>query len=477
MNIDIDAQFPEKLKPLFKPKRYKILHGGRGGCKSWGIARALLILGMKQPRRYLCAREFQKSIKDSVHRLIKEQIGLLDLRWFYTVYETEIRGKNGTVFGFEGLKMNINNIRSYEGADICWVEEAHTVSNDSWEVLIPTIRKDSSEIWMSFNPEFEDDPTFERFIKDPPENSVVIEIGYKDNPWFPDVLDEERLELKRKDPDAYDHVWGGKCRKWVAGAIYANELRAVYEEERVRDVPHDPEAKVYTAWDIGHTDDTAIWWYQVIGGEIHILESYAATAGSPSDFLSQILGKKVKVVLTDEIKIEIGKDIEELKHRQQYVYETHWLPHDARARMFVSGGKTVESIFRAALMGDQNKGKKDKEGNALPELHAYVGITTNISVELGIQAARVTFPKCYFDKVKCVTGLKALRKYQREVQTDNVSLKKIPKHDWTSHYSDAFRYLALSWDAPRIIQAEALEVIVNDPYGFGDDEVDGWKTA
>jgi len=143
-NIDqaiAKAEFPVKLEGLFKKSRYKVLYGGRGGAKSWGIARALLILGAKKQMRILCAREYQTSIKDSVHKLLCDQIEALGLLGFYEITQATIRGANGTEFAFIGLKNNPTNIKSFEGVDICWVEEAQTVSRLSWNILIPTIRK------------------------------------------------------------------------------------------------------------------------------------------------------------------------------------------------------------------------------------------------------------------------------------------------------------------------------------------------
>lgn len=207
---EITAEFPEKLGFLFEPSRYKVAHGGRGGAKSWGFARALLILAAQKRMRVLCARELQLSIADSVHKLLKEQIEALGLGHIYTVLESVIRGANGSEFIFSGLKSNATKIKSMEGVDICWVEEAQTVSADSWEILIPTVRKEASEIWVSFNPEQEEDATYQRFIKNPPPGAAVVEIGWQDNPWLPAVLLEEKNYLYRVDPEAAAHVWGGK---------------------------------------------------------------------------------------------------------------------------------------------------------------------------------------------------------------------------------------------------------------------------
>ncbi len=217
----LNVLFPEKLEPLFEPARYKVAYGGRGGAKSWGFARALLILGKKKPLRILCARETQKSIADSVHKLLSDQIKELGFQEFYEVLKASIVGKNGTAFTFAGIRQSsIADIKSYEGCDICWVEEAHIVSKHSWEVLIPTIRKDGSEIWISFNPDLETDETYKRFALNPPSSAKVMEIGYRDNPWFPEVLKQEMADLKTRDPEAYENVYEGKCRSMGEGAYF-----------------------------------------------------------------------------------------------------------------------------------------------------------------------------------------------------------------------------------------------------------------
>jgi phage terminase large subunit len=190
--------------------RYKVLHGGRGSLKSWSAARTLLLMGGERRLRILCAREFQNSIEDSVHKLLEEQIDLLGLADFYTVQKTGIMGANGTEFIFRGLRYNVESIKSLEGIDICWVEEAERVSETSWEVLIPTVRRPESEIWITFNPAQDSDPTYQRFVVNPPPGTIVRKVSWKDNPWLPDVLRQEAEHLRRTDPDAFAHVWEGE---------------------------------------------------------------------------------------------------------------------------------------------------------------------------------------------------------------------------------------------------------------------------
>jgi phage terminase large subunit len=249
------AEFPEKLSILFDPARYKVLYGGRGGAKSWGVARALLIIGARQATRILCAREFQTSIKDSVHKLLSDQIFSMGLEDFYEITQTAIRGKNGTEFSFAGLKNNVANIKSYEGCDICWVEEAQTTSKMSWNVLIPTIRKEGSEIWITFNPELETDETYKRFVVDPPENSIVQRVNWSDNPWFPETLRLEKDALYARDREAYNTIWEGVCRQTVDGAIFAKEMQQAEFEGRITRVPYDPIKPVLAVFDIGWADD------------------------------------------------------------------------------------------------------------------------------------------------------------------------------------------------------------------------------
>ena len=209
----MSLELPEKLAPFAEPHRYKVAYGGRGSGKSWGIARLLLALGRAKRLRVLCARELQVSISDSVHRLLSDQIDALGFSAFYTVQNNSISGRNGTEFIFSGLRSNITKIKSMEGVDIAWVEEAETVSDESWDVLIPTIRADGSEIWVSFNPREETDPTYKRFVVNPPDDCALVRLNWQDNPWFPRELEAERQYLYRVDPEAAAHVWGGECRR------------------------------------------------------------------------------------------------------------------------------------------------------------------------------------------------------------------------------------------------------------------------
>ncbi|MGA7537413.1 MAG: PBSX family phage terminase large subunit, partial [Steroidobacteraceae bacterium] len=203
---------PPAFDFLLGPGRYKVPYGGRGSAKSWSVARVLVSLAAIRPLRILCAREYQVSIADSVHRLLHDQVDALGLTDQYEVTQREIVSRCGSLFIFRGLHVNPRAIKSLEGIDLCWVEEADTFTNESWEVLIPTVRKPGSEFWVTFNPRLEDDPTYQRFVKNPPPDAVVRKLSWRDNPFFPVELGLERDYLQRVDPEAYAHVWEGECQ-------------------------------------------------------------------------------------------------------------------------------------------------------------------------------------------------------------------------------------------------------------------------
>jgi len=206
------AFFPSIYRPLFTPARYKVYYSGRGAAKSWTFARALVARGAREPLRWLFAREYQNSIQESVHKLLSNQIADMGVGGYYDIAANSITGVNGTEFIFSGIRNNVTKIKSMEGLDGVWVEEGEKVSDDSWRILIPTLRKDGSEIWVSFNPDLLTDPTYQRFVLNPPPGAIVVKTSWRDNPWFPEELERERQYLLRVDPDAYAHVWEGECR-------------------------------------------------------------------------------------------------------------------------------------------------------------------------------------------------------------------------------------------------------------------------
>lgn len=213
-------QLPGWAARMAPSSRYKVAYGGRGGSKSWTFGRILLLRSLEKSLRILCARELQVSIKDSVHMLLERQAMDMGLAEYFDITKTSISvPSNDSEFIFKGLRHNVNEIKSLEGIDICWVEEAQAVSSDSWKLLIPTIRESGSEIWISFNPDLETDPTYERFVLNPPPDAIVIPVGWEDNPWFPEELRKEKDYLYSVDPETADQVWGGKCRQYSSAQI------------------------------------------------------------------------------------------------------------------------------------------------------------------------------------------------------------------------------------------------------------------
>lgn len=396
----MQLQIPEKLSFLLTKRcRYKGAKGGRGSAKSWSFARALLVLGTTRRMRVLCTREVQKSIKQSVHKLLKDQIEALGLSSFYQVLENEIRGSNGTEFSFSGLSdQTVDSIKSFEGVDVVWVEEAQSVSKRSWSVLIPTIRKDGSEIWISFNPELETDETYDRFITNQPDDCIIVDMNYTDNPWFPAVLEKERLHAKLTLPKGeYENIWEGKCKRAVAGAIYYDEISSAEEEGRVCAVPHDPKLKVQVVFDLGWNDSMSISLVQKSLSSLAIIENIEDS-------------HKTLAYYSAELK------------KRNFNWGKVWLPHDGKHKDYKTG-QSAEDIMKA--------------------LGWEVEITPNISIEDGIRLTRMTFPRLYFDKTKAARLVQCAKRYKRSVnqQTNEAGA---PFHDEWSHGADNLRYISVN---------------------------------
>ena len=292
--VKIKLQVPQKFEGFFDATaRNRVAYGGRGSSKSWTFAQILITKAIESKRRILCVRELQKSIKDSSHKLLADTIERLGVSSEFEIGEAFIRHKsNGSDFIFKGLKYNADEIKSTEGVDICWVEEAHRISSKSMSLLIPTIRKEGSEIWFSFNPEDEDDEVYQRFvINNPPARSIIRNINWMDNPWFTRELEEERIYDFENKPKAYAHVWEGKIKAALEGAYYAEELTKLREKNQICNVPYDPTHEVHTWWDIGISDKTSIWFVQYVGREVRVIDFFQKE-GKGTDFYVKLLKDK-----------------------------------------------------------------------------------------------------------------------------------------------------------------------------------------
>ena len=414
----VDAWFHPKHRVLFTPARYKVLYGGRGGLKSWSAARALLILAAQKPLRVLCARELQKSIKESVHQTLEDQIELLGLASYFEVQRDTIKGRAGTSaegseFFFIGLHLNTSSVKSYENVDICWVEEADNVSESSWNDLTPTIRKptggpfgEGSEIWITFNPKLEEDATYKRFVIRPPTEALVVKTTYQDNPYLSARYLREIADAKLANEDMYLHVWEGYCRHTLEGAVYADELREA--TRRIMHVPYNNAYPVSTYWDLGHSDHTSIWFVQRVGFEWHVIDFYENRLKALNYYLEMLQNK-------------------------HYLYGAIWLPHDASARQLGSR-MTVEEQIRKKF----------------PNI---VRIVPKVKIKDKIAAARTIFPQCYFDATRCADGLQRLRHYTFTVVDGKFSAQ--PLHDENSDAASAFEYfgVASGYGSPSVEEA------------------------
>lgn len=402
------VQFPEKALPLFTPAPYKVMYGGRGGSKSWDMARAILALGANRKLFIVCGREIQRSIKDSVHKLLSEQVAELGLSSLYDVQEQKILGKNGTEIVFVGVRNNITSIKSMEGIDIFWLTEAVHVSNHTWDTLLPTVRRDppygpfgkGSEVWIDFNPDLATDDSYVRWVLDPPADTIVVELNYYDNPWFPDILRRQLEEMREKDHDNYLTVWEGKVRRSLEGAIYAKELSAAISEGRISpNIKYDRARGVTVSFDLGRSDMCALWFVQQVGMEHHAIDFYGNTGFGIDHYLEEI-------------------------QRRKYLVKRILLPHDA-ANHYQAASKTIERQVRDVYPGD------------------IVKIVPKLSIANGINAVRQLFPRMFFAEGPTADGVLGLQHYQYGVNPETKVRTKEPLHNWASNPADALRYYAV----------------------------------
>ena len=405
-STDLTARFPRKLAFLFKPARYKVARGGRGSGKSWSFARAILLRCVQQETRVLCTREVQKSIQQSVHQLLSDQIAAMGLSHLFRILEKEIQGPHGSAIYFSGLSdATATTLKSFEGVDICWCEEAQTISEKSWKTLTPTIRKAGSEIWVTYNPELESDATHERFVLNPPPDCVSVLMNYSDNPWFPAVLEEERkhAEATMRAED-YKHVWEGHCKPAIEGAIYFEAMSATVNAGRVREVPHDGALKTHVVFDLGMADSMTLILVQKVASEIRVIHYIEGTQRILADYSAEL-----RALRLDDQPMNWG---------------SIYLPHDGFHKRHQTG--------------------KD-DAAVLSGLGWSVTAVPNIAVNSGIDRAREVFPRIYFHKERAARLVECLKRYRWNINS-KTGQGVTPLHDEFSHGADAFRYLALVAD-------------------------------
>lgn len=405
--IEVGAVF----EPLLSPSRYKGAFGGRGSGKSQFFADLMLIYAVSKPGfRALCCREVQKSLKESAKRLIELKIEARGLAKLFEVQEAQIKTPGGGLIAFAGLQDHTSeSIKSYEGFDVAWIEEAQTVSERSLNLLRPTIRAPGSEIWASWNPRHRSDAV-DKMLRgeELPTGAVVVRSNWNDNEWFPAELEQERLDCMRQQPEQYAHIWEGDYVTVAEGAYYAASLAKAREEGRIGNVAADPLMTYRAFWDIGGTgakaDACSIWIAQFIGREIRVLDYYEAVGQPLAAHVHWLRSNGYGDVLCV-------------------------LPHDGvtHDRVFDTTyeGALREAGFAVEVIKNQGKGAAAQR----------------------IEAGRRLFPRIWFNEKPCDAGLQALGWYH-EKKDDARQIGLGPEHDWSSHGADAFGLMCVAYEEP-----------------------------
>ena len=412
--IDVAPVF----RPLLDKARYKGAHGGRGSGKSQFFADLLVGSAIRKPGfRGLCCREVQKSLKESAKRLIEQKINAHGLGSLFDVQESVIKTPGGGLIAFAGLQDHTSeSIKSYEGFDVAWIEEAQTVSEKSLNLLRPTIRAPGSEIWASWNPRRQAD-AIDKMLRgaELPTNASVVQANWKDNPWFPAELEQERLDCIRQQPDQYGHIWEGDYVTVAEGAYFARDLAQARTEGRLTELAADPLLQYRAYWDIGVRDATSIWIAQISGQSIKVLDYYEAS-GQP-----------------------LGAHLNWLRS-SGYGSALCVLPHDGAKADAYTAVRFEDHIrsagFECQTVTNQGKGAAIKR----------------------VEAARRLFPRIWFDAKKCEGGLAALGWYhEKKDEARNIGLG--PEHDWASHAADAFGLLCVAYEEPQVRRPLDLSIL------------------
>jgi phage terminase large subunit len=404
-------ELPPKLIPVFAgPARYRGAYGGRGSGKTRSFAKMAAVRGYQLSQEgkrgvIVCGREYMNSLDDSSMAEVKEAIA--SEPWLaanYDVGEKYIRTLDRRIsFVFVGLRHNLDSIKSKAQIHILWVDEAEPVTETAWQKTIPTVREHGSEIWVTWNPEQKNSATNKRFRANPPSDSRIVEINWRDNPWFPDVLEKERCDDKAKRPDEYDHIWEGDFATVTEGAILARLLADAKRKDRINDdVAFDQDGPgIEISSDLGFRD-TACWWFwqRRVGG--FALLDYDADSGLDAEEW-------------------IPRLQERLATRGWNRLNKIWLPHDARTKTFASRHSPIEQFVKA--FGESK-----------------CAIVAQTSKTDRINAARTVVKQCEFHETNCDVGLDGLRAWKYAFNDETKTFSKEPEHDWASHPGDAFSY-------------------------------------
>lgn len=433
----IDLVIPEQYKELFQPSkqwRHIVYKGGRSSGKSTQIAISRLIKGSHKKLRGLCTREIQNSIQESVYKLLCDEIDKLGLNDWQKFNDKLLNKRTGSEIFFKGLHNNIQSIKSIEGIDWCWVEEAQSVSADSITTLVPTIRKEGSELIWSYNPLTEHDPVQELIVDKADERTYVAHVN---SDAIEGLLSKEiiaeREKMRVDNPDMFAHVWLGQPLTSKTGTVFGKQIAQAEIDGRIGSVPYDASAGTYTAIDLGIGDSTAIWWFQMVGQEIHFIDHYESSGEELGHYISIIKNKP-------------------------YNYTTHFLPHDAKQRELQTGMTRVEFF----------------ENNGIHNIEVLRPTNFQLGQDDINMIARPKFSKIWIDRDKCERGLKCLRAYHYEYDEKNKLLKDKPEHDWSSHSSSAFIYALIAAQESTEAQQVNVQFKTFVPKEFRKKKDDDW---
>jgi phage terminase large subunit len=413
-------KLPEKLVPVFTgPAMYRGAKGGRGSAKTRSFAKMAAVHGIRcaqanMPGVIVCGREFMNSLDDSSLAEVK---GAIESEpWLaerYEVGDRYVRTKDKRIeFAFIGLRHNLSSVKSKSRIRLLWVDEAEPVSETAWHTADNTVREEGAETWVTWNPERKNSATNKRFWADKPPESKIVELNWRDNPWFPETLNKKRLADKEKRPDQYAHIWEGDFVTVVEGAYYAKCLTEAKAQGRIGNVAADPLMTIRLFCDIGGTgakaDAFTIWAKQFIGREIRVLNYYEA--------VGQPLGAHLAWCRSQGYT----------PNRAQF-----WLPHDGGTHDRVHD-VSYESALRAAeyevtVVPNQGKG----------------------AAKMRIEAARRLFPAMWFNASTTEAGRDALGWYHEKRSEDDRNVGLGPNHDWSSHGADSFGLGAVVYEAPQ----------------------------
>ena len=417
-------ELPPKLIPIFEGEAdIRGAFGGRGSGKTRNFAKMTAIRAYMWAREgregiILCGRQWMNSLEDSSLEEIKAAIRSEQwLEEFFDIGDKYVRTKDDRIsYSFAGLERNLNSIKSKSRLLLVWVDEAEPVTEQAWATLIPTLREDGAELWVTWNPQRKKSATNTRFRENTDERMKVVEMNWRDNPWFTPLLERTRLKDKRERPDSYGHIWEGEFASVVEGAYYATAINQAKAENRIGRVAADPLMTLRIFCDIGGTgaraDAFTMWVAQFIGREVRVLDYYEAQ-GQP--MATHATWMRSKGYTPDKAQV--------------------WLPHDGETQDRVID-ISYESAFTAigysvTVIGNQGKG----------------------AAKMRVEAGRRLFPSMWFNAETTQAGIDALGWYHEKIDTER-GIGLGPDHDWASHGADAFGLMCVAYEAPAIRPVE-----------------------